>query len=96
MEIPRDIAIVLDAIFKLSRKELVSIHLSGNATCAWLAAFGNYFFGLGVEIRDPNGELLHQSFAEHGHVHMFVTFGTSAEPQTLVSAKSYSCGTQVT
>ena len=58
---PRDVAIVLDAISKLSRKELVSIHLSGNATCAWLAAFGNYCFGLGVEVPDPSEELLHQS-----------------------------------
>ena len=87
--VPRDVAIVLDAISKLSRKELVSIHLSGNATCAWLAAFGYYFFGLGVELRDQNGELLHQSFAEHGHVHLIVTFGTSVEAQTLVNAKSY-------
>ncbi|KAM0804266.1 hypothetical protein BDR22DRAFT_800429, partial [Usnea florida] len=86
---PRDIAVVLDAISRLSREELVSIDLLGNDTCAWLAAFGNYFFGLGVEIRDRNGELLHQSLSEHGHVHLFVTFGTSAETQTLVHAKCY-------
>lgn len=86
---PRDVAIVLDAISKLSRKELVSIHLSGNATCAWLAAFGSYFFGLGVEVRDPNGELLHQSVLEHGHVHLFVVLGPSPEARTLVGAKSY-------
>ena len=85
----RDIATVLDAISKLSRQELVSINLSGNATCAWLAAFGNYFFGLGVEVRNPNGELLHQSVSEHGHVHLFVVFGPSQEARTLVGAKSY-------
>ena len=86
---PRDVAVVLDAISRLSRKELVSIDLSGNDTCAWLAAFGNYFFGLGVEIRDRNGELLHQSVSEQGRVHLFVTFGTSAEARAVVGAKCY-------
>ena len=86
---PRDIATELDAISKLSRQELVSIHFSGNAICAWLAAFRNYFFGLGVEVRNPNGELLHQSVSEHGHVHWFVIFGPSQEARTLVGAKSY-------
>ena len=86
---PRDVAIVLNAISKLSRKELVSIYIYGNSTCAWLAAFGNYFFGLGVEIRDRNGELLHLSVSEHGHVHLFVTFGIPTETRTLVGAKCY-------
>ena len=86
---PRDIAVVLDAISRLSRKQLVSIELSGNDTCAWLAAFGNYFFELGVDIRDRNGELLHQSVSEHGHVHLFITFGTSAEARNLVGAQCY-------
>ena len=86
---PRDIAVVLDAIFKPFRQELGSIHLSGNATCDWLAAFGNYSFVLGVEVRVPNGELLHQSVLDHAHVRLFVNFGPSQEARTLVGVTSY-------
>ena len=72
---PREVAEALNAISKLSRGLLTSITLVGNATCGWLAAFGNYFFGLDVEIHLADGTMLFRTIAEGLPVQISVTYG---------------------
>ena len=41
---PHDVALVLDAIGRLSRGDVAAITLVGGAICGWLAAFAHVFF----------------------------------------------------
>lgn len=47
---PRDVALALDAIGRLSRGEIAAITLTGGAICGWLAAFAHVFMDLDVEL----------------------------------------------
>ena len=85
----RDVAEALNTVGKLSRGSLTSISLVGNATCGWLAAFGHYFFGLEVEIRQTNGDVLLRILTESTAVHITVIYGEAGPSKLQVANITY-------
>lgn len=86
---PRDVALALDAIGRLSRGEIAAITLAGAAICGWLAAFAHVFMDLDVELQDSNKNLVMKTVAENKRVHIIVLFGEITSPDVQLSSTSY-------
>ena len=86
---PRDVALALDAIGRLSRGEVAAITLAGGAICGWLAAFAHVFLDLEIELQDSDKNLVMKTVADNKRVHIIVLFGQVKSHDVQVSSTSY-------
>ena len=86
---PRDVALALDAIGRLSRGEIAAITLAAGAICGWLAAFAHVFLGLEIELQDSNKNPVMKTVAENKRVHVVVLFGETTSQEVQLSNTSY-------
>ena len=71
---PKSIAEALLALSRVSRGELHSITLIGNADVGWLAAIADWLLGLGVIMKKNNGEMFYTNCIEEmAQVHIIIT-----------------------
>ena len=86
---PRDVALALDAIGRLSRGEIAAITLARGAICGWLAAFAHVFLDLEIELQDSDKHLVMKTVADNKRIHIIVLFGQVKSHDVQVSSTSY-------
>ncbi|KAF5652418.1 hypothetical protein F25303_3295 [Fusarium sp. NRRL 25303] len=57
---PKDVALVLKAVFEVSAGRLDRLFLSGGADCAWIAAVAHWLLDLRVEVRDQDDRIIYR------------------------------------
>ena len=86
---PRDVALALDVIGRLSRGEIAAITLAGGEICGWLAAFAHVFLDLEIELQDSDKNVVMKTVADNKRVHIIVLFGQVKSHDVQVSSTSY-------
>ena len=56
---PKDVALVLHQLGKLSMSRLTTLTISGGCDCGWIAAVAYWFFDIAVEVRDAKGQTIY-------------------------------------
>ncbi|KAL8767879.1 MAG: hypothetical protein Q9209_005771 [Squamulea sp. 1 TL-2023] len=62
---PKDVALVLNALGRLSSCQLFTLTISGGYDCGWIAAVAYWFFDIAVEFREANGHTVYPLGKHH-------------------------------